>query len=80
MEASASAKPNLPQRVGRYDVVGRLDSGGMAEILLGRLSGARLNDRRAPLNLLQFNPPEFHAPSFQRSAAIAARARSTSLW
>ena len=37
MEASAEA--NLPQRVGRYDVLGRLETGGMAEILLGQLRG-----------------------------------------
>ncbi|MEQ8891109.1 MAG: serine/threonine-protein kinase, partial [Sandaracinaceae bacterium] len=31
--------PNLPRRLGRYDIVGRLGAGGMAEILLGRISG-----------------------------------------
>jgi serine/threonine-protein kinase len=33
------AQENLPQRVGRYDVLGRLDTGGMAEILLGQIRG-----------------------------------------
>jgi serine/threonine protein kinase len=33
------AQENLPQRVGRYEVLGRLDTGGMAEILLGQLRG-----------------------------------------
>jgi serine/threonine-protein kinase len=28
-----------PQRVGRYEILGRLASGGMAEVLLGRLQG-----------------------------------------
>ena len=28
-----------PQRIDRYDVVGRLATGGMAEVLLGRLCG-----------------------------------------
>lgn len=39
MEAAKEAK--LPRRVGRYDVVGMLATGGMAEILLGRVRGPR---------------------------------------
>lgn len=30
----------LPETLGRYDVLGRLGAGGMAEVLLGRLEGA----------------------------------------
>lgn len=30
---------SLPKRIGRYEIVGRLASGGMAEILLARLTG-----------------------------------------
>src|SRR2546429_121482 len=33
------AEPSWPQRIGRYEVLGRLGSGGMAEVLLCRLSG-----------------------------------------
>jgi eukaryotic-like serine/threonine-protein kinase len=29
----------LPKRIGRYEVLGQLAAGGMAEILLARLSG-----------------------------------------
>jgi serine/threonine protein kinase len=32
--------PALPERLGKYEVVGRLAFGGMAEVLLGRLTGA----------------------------------------
>ena len=37
--ASPQAAATLPRRIGRYDVMGRLATGGMAEILLGRLAG-----------------------------------------
>ena len=33
-------QPPLPDRLGKYEVVGRLAFGGMAEVLLGRLAGA----------------------------------------
>jgi eukaryotic-like serine/threonine-protein kinase len=34
-----SVQPGLPKRIGRYEVLGQLAAGGMAEILLARLSG-----------------------------------------
>jgi eukaryotic-like serine/threonine-protein kinase len=36
---SQAVVPSLPWKVGRYDVVGPLATGGMAEILLGRIVG-----------------------------------------
>src|SRR5882672_884641 len=36
---SHDVSANVPWRVGRYDIVGHLASGGMAEILLGRIVG-----------------------------------------
>ena len=37
--ASRDSSPSLPARVGRYEIVGPLATGGMAEILLGRIVG-----------------------------------------
>jgi eukaryotic-like serine/threonine-protein kinase len=37
--ANSPERASLPHAIGRYEVVGQLATGGMAEILLGRLSG-----------------------------------------
>jgi len=37
--ADGAASASVSQQIGRYDVVGRLATGGMAEILLGRIVG-----------------------------------------
>jgi len=39
LPASPGALGALPQRLGRYEILGRLAAGGMAEILLGRVHG-----------------------------------------
>ena len=75
--ANASANPKLPQRVGRYDVVGRLDVGGMAEILLGQLRGARGFEH--PVVIKRILPHLSSDPSFVQmfldEASIAAGIR-----
>ena len=75
--ANASASPKLPQRVGRYDVVGRLDVGGMAEILLGQLRGARGFEH--PVVIKRILPHLASDPSFVEmfldEASIAAGIR-----
>ena len=52
----------LPHKIGRYDVVGRLAVGGMAEILLGRLKGARGFER--PVVIKRILPHLMMQPSF----------------
>jgi len=75
MEASAEA--NLPQRVGRYDVLGRLETGGMAEILLGQLSGP--SGFEAPVVIKRILPHLARDPMFVKmfldEARIAAGVR-----
>ncbi len=75
MEATADA--NLPQRVGRYDVLGRLETGGMAEILLGQLRGP--SGFEAPVVIKRILPHLARDPSFEKmfldEARIAAGVR-----
>jgi serine/threonine-protein kinase len=75
MEATAEA--NLPQRVGRYDVLGRLETGGMAEILLGQLRGP--SGFEAPVVIKRILPHLARDPSFEKmfldEARIAAGVR-----
>ncbi len=75
MEATAEA--NLPQRVGRYDVLGRLETGGMAEILLGQLRGP--SGFEAPVVIKRILPHLARDSTFEKmfldEARIAAGVR-----
>ena len=59
MQASAE---NLPRRLGRYEIVGRLAFGGMAEILLARLTGPSGFER--PVVIKRILPQLLAEPAF----------------
>ncbi len=67
----------LPERIGRYEVLGRLATGGMAEILLGRLSGPSGFER--PVVVKRILPHLAHSEEFSKmfmdEARLVARIR-----
>ncbi len=71
------ALPPLPERIGRYEVVGRLAKGGMAEILLGRLTGPSGFER--PVVVKRILPHLAHTSEFSTmfldEARLVARIR-----
>jgi eukaryotic-like serine/threonine-protein kinase len=66
---------NLPPNVGRYEVVGHLAAGGMAEILLARLTGPSGFERLVVVKriLPQFASTEAFVSMFLDEARIVAR-------
>jgi serine/threonine-protein kinase len=74
MEASAR---NLPRRLGRYEIVGRLAYGGMAEILLGRLTGPSGFERAIVIKriLPQLTAEPSFVEMFLDEGRLAARVR-----
>jgi eukaryotic-like serine/threonine-protein kinase len=77
MVASTETVPSLPQQIGRYEVVGKLASGGMAEILLCRLVGPSGFER--PVVIKRILPHLASVPGFTEmfldEARIVARLR-----
>jgi eukaryotic-like serine/threonine-protein kinase len=75
---STSRAEDWPHQVGRYEIVGRLATGGMAEILLGRLTGPAGFER--PVVVKRILPHLQRRPEFARmlidEARIAAQIRS----
>ncbi|MEZ4225231.1 MAG: serine/threonine-protein kinase [Polyangiaceae bacterium] len=71
------AAPPLPDRIGRYEVVGRLAAGGMAEILLSRLIGPSGFER--PVVVKRILPHLAHTSEFSTmfldEARLVARIR-----
>src|SRR4051794_14682908 len=69
--------PGLPTHLGRYQVVGELATGGMAEILLGRVVGPSRFER--PVVLKRILPHLARQPAFVAmfldEARISARIR-----
>jgi len=67
----------LPHRIGRYEVLGQLATGGMAEILLARLSGPSDFARAVVIKriLPQFARSESFVAMFLDEARIVARIR-----
>jgi len=66
-----------PERIGRYEVVGRLATGGMAEIFLARLTGPSGFER--PVVVKRILPHLAHSPQFSAmfldEARLVARIR-----
>jgi Protein kinase domain/PEGA domain len=56
------ALPSVPQRLGRYGIIDRLAVGGMAEILLGRVTGPSGFER--PVVIKRILPHMAHSPEF----------------
>jgi eukaryotic-like serine/threonine-protein kinase len=74
MFGSISLLDPLPQRIGRYEILGRLACGGMAEVLLGRVRGPHAFER--PVAIKRILPglvgDRAFVDMFVREARIAA--------
>jgi len=71
VSASVLKSGNLPEKIGRYQVVGHLATGGMAEVFLGKLVGPSGFQR--PVVIKRILPHLAREPSFVRMFLDEAR-------
>ena len=74
-------EPNVPRSLGRYEIVGFLASGGMAEVFLGRVRGPSGFERPVVLKrmLPHLTRQESFVNMFLDEARIVARVRHPSV-
>src|SRR5262245_65937873 len=71
------ARERAPRLVGRYEILGRLAAGGMAEILLGRVTGPHAFERPVAMKriLPHLSADRTFVDMFVEEARIAASIR-----
>lgn len=81
MRGVAKLQADLPSRIGRYRVVGRLAKGGMAELFVGRLEGPHGFERPIVLKriLPHLTPDERFVEMFLEEARIIAALKHPNL-